>query len=166
MNLSSNNVTKTFMDCLFKNDEDKTNHVKVEGIVSIFGFYPERLQSHYEDIKSMLSELPIDFRTTHGGGMSFLEACNDCNGIQWTGEHQVMEQLFVMAIGLDLAKYCSPKETWQVFPGGVPYIAIQEAAVAEASTTDATYIPYALYSSTTRSNRRSARTICHKNISS
>lgn len=127
MDLTSDNVEAVFMSCLFKDGEDTSKHIKAEGLTSLIGFHPERLESQRENVKSMLGLLPDEFKQTKGGGMSFLNACNDKNGIQWTGLHQRMEQLFQLGIGLGLAKYLMPKDMWNMFPGGMPYIVIMES---------------------------------------
>ena len=69
--------------------------------------------------------LPHQFRKSAGGGWSFLNACNQEDGEQWTGLHQRMDQLFAMAIGLGLAKWCLPRAMWDVFPGGMPYVVVE-----------------------------------------
>jgi len=125
MKLTADNVEKIFMDCLFTKDEDPSAAVKVEGIVSNFGFHPDRLKSHEEDIYSMLKELPKEFQKDGGdGGWSFLNACNDKDGGQWTGLHQKMEQLFVLGIAIGKARWCMPKNMWKMFPGGMPYVTV------------------------------------------
>jgi len=124
MELTNENVENVFMDCLFKDGENTDEHIKAEGITSVVGFHPERLESCRENVKSMLDCLPSDFHQNEGGGMSFLNACNDKNGKQWTDFHQRMEQLFQLGIALDLAKYLMPKEMWRALPGGMPYIVI------------------------------------------
>ena len=110
-----------FMDCLFKEGEDTTNHKKVEGIYCTFGFHPQRLEEKRELVTALLAELPTEFKE----GWTFLNFCTTKNGEQWTGEHRVCEQLIVMAIGLDLMSYCFPREMWAVLPGGVPYVIIK-----------------------------------------
>lgn len=124
MELTSENVETVFMSCLFSDGEDTSNHIKAEGIASLVGFHPERLESQRENVKSMLEFLPNDFMKTHGGGMSFLNACTTKDGVQWTGLHQQMDKLFQLGIGLGLAKYLMPKEMWKSLPGGMPYIVV------------------------------------------
>lgn len=126
MTISSEAVTAAFMDCLFTDGEDTTNHVVAEGIVQTVGFHPDRLASHRDEVMAMLMELPVEFRQTGGGGWSFLNACMDKDGAQWTGLHQVMEQLFCMGIALGLCEYQIPREMWDVLPGGMPYIVIKD----------------------------------------
>ncbi len=83
-------VNAVFMDCLFRDGEDTSRHVKAEGIVGDVGFHPERLESHKAEIVAMLDELPDQFKESSGGGWSFLNACMDRHGNQWTGLHQTM----------------------------------------------------------------------------
>jgi len=124
MKLTSENVEQVFMDCLFKDGENTENHIQAEGIMDTVGFHPERLESHKEDVQAMLQELPNDFQTEKGGGMSFLNACNDKDGHQWTDLHLRMGQLFQLGIGLKLVKWIMPREMWAAFPGGMPYVVV------------------------------------------
>ena len=124
MELSSKNVENAFLDCLFREGEDTTNHVEVKGITLNIGFHPERLESHREEIKQMLSELPDEFQASKGGGWSFLNACNDKKGNQWTDLQAIMEQLFLLGIGIDEARFQLPRKMWSVLPGGMPYIVV------------------------------------------
>ena len=119
-------VNELFTDCLFKEGENIGNYVKVdvEGITRTVEFHPERLESHRTEIIAMLDELPDEFKESGGGGMSFLNACNDKHGNQWTGFHQRMEQLFQLGIGINAAKCLMPREMWEVLPGGMPYYVI------------------------------------------
>lgn len=122
--LDPEKVNAIFMDCLFKKGEDTSKHVKAEGIVRNVGFHPERLESHKAEIEAMLDELPDEFKETGGGGMSFLNACNDKHGNQWTGLHQRMEQLFQLGVGVGKVKSLMPREMWGVLPGGMPYYVV------------------------------------------
>lgn len=123
MELTSKNVTDVFNDCLFKEEESKETYVEVQGIVMKVGFHPERLLSHKDDVIDMLECLPHEFRIEEGGGWSFLNACADKNGKRW-GEHQQMEQLFMLGIGLNLVEWAGPREMWVALPGGMPYVII------------------------------------------
>ncbi|MDP3729721.1 MAG: hypothetical protein Q8R26_03185 [bacterium] len=122
--LDPERVKAVFADCLFRDDEDTSNHVKAEGIVMNVGFHPERLQSHKAEIESMLDKLPNEFKKSGGGGGSFLNACNDKHGNQWTDLHQRMEQLFQLGIGISKVQYCLPREMWSALPGGMPYLQV------------------------------------------
>jgi len=124
MELSSDNVGVIFFECLFEEGENTTNHIAVEGIVNNFGFHPERLELHKNDIYEMLLQLPENFQKEKGGGWSFLEACNNKDGIQWTGMHQTMEQLFCLGVGIGKVKCQISKEMWMMLPGGMPYYVI------------------------------------------
>ena len=95
--------------------------VEVEALVSKFGFHPLRIQEHKNDIIDFLEELPDEFRSSVGGGRSFLNACNDEYGNQW-GEHRNIEQLFALGIAINKVKFMIPRDMWPVMPGGVPYV--------------------------------------------
>lgn len=122
--LSSETVETIFKDCLFKKGEDTSKHIKAEGIMTNVGFHPERLESNRAKIEAMLDELSDEFKESGGGGMSFLNACNDKHGNQWTSLHQSMEQLFQLGIGIGKVKCLMPRNMWNTLPGGMPYYAI------------------------------------------
>lgn len=124
--LSSEQVNAIFIDCLFKDGEDTSNHIKAEGIVHTVGFHPGRLESHRAEIEAMLDELPEQFKQSGGGGWSFLNACNDKHGNQWTGLHLHMEQLFQLGIGIGKVQCQMPREMWLLLPGGVPYYVVKD----------------------------------------
>ena len=125
INVNATNMSEltsnAFMDCLFKEGEDTSNRVKVEGLTSMFGLHPQRLEEKRELVTALLTELPAEFKE----GWSFLNLCITRNGELWTGSHRVCEQLVVMAIGLGLMEYCMPREMWKILPGGVPYLMIK-----------------------------------------
>jgi len=125
INVTASNMSEltqnAFMDSLFKEGEDTTDYVKVEGITSMFGFHPQRLEEKRELVTALLAELPAEFKE----GYTFLNFCTTKDGEQWTSEHIVCEQLIVMAIGLDLMSYCMPREMWAILPGRVPYLIIK-----------------------------------------
>ena len=123
--LDPEQVQELFVGCLFKEGEDTTNHVKVEGVMSSAGFNPERLKDHEAEIIEMLHELPTQFREKEGGGWSFLQACEDRHGNQWTGLHQRMSELFMLGMGIGKVECQLPREMWKILPGGVPYYVIK-----------------------------------------
>lgn len=122
--LTAKNVERVAIDCLFRLGEATEPRVEVEGITNKFGFHPDRLRSHKEEIKAMLEQLPDDFKISHGGGMTFLNACMTKSGEQW-GEHRDMEMLFCLAIGVGLAEWLLPRDTWEALPGSMPYVGVK-----------------------------------------
>lgn len=115
------------MDCLYKDEEIRDGNppegtIIVDGIVSRIGFHPERLKAKESEVISMLEQLSDEFKKSGGGGMSFLNMCELKTGFQWTGLHQRMEQLMMMAIGLGKGEYCMPRDYWKVLPGSMPYV--------------------------------------------
>jgi len=124
MDLTSQNVEEVFFDCLFKEGENTDNPVIADGIMSKIGFHEERLNNNSDNITSMLNKLPKEFQKNSGGGMSFLNACDDCDGNQWTSLHKIMEQLFVLGLALGKVKCLMPREMWVSLPGGMPYYVV------------------------------------------
>jgi len=127
MKLTSENVNEIFRDCLFDEDTkvNRKNAILVNGIVSKFGFDPDKIEKHKNDIVSMLMQLPKQFQKNGGGGWSFFNACNRADGVQW-GEHSNMEQLFSLGIACGHAKFQMPRDMWKMFPGGMPYVCVWE----------------------------------------
>ncbi len=129
-------VNIAFLDCLYTYDEGPTpaDAVIVDGIQQKFGFHPQRLESHRAQVLTWLLALPDQFLQSKGGGWSFLNACNDRNNEQWTGFHQRMDQLFSLGLGLGLVSYLMPRDMWEVLPGGMPYIVVNNRdAIAKAA---------------------------------
>jgi hypothetical protein len=124
MKLTSENVHNTFMECLFQEGESTENYVLAEGCITKVGFHPERLKSKESDIYEMLNQLPDEFKKSVGGGMSFLNMCNDKYGNQWSDLHQTMDELVTMGIASEKASFLMPREVWSVLPGGMPYVVI------------------------------------------
>lgn len=125
MKLTAKNVEVVFFDCLFKNGEPTENCIKAEGLLNTFGFHPERLKKHKSEVYDMLKQFPDSFQKKSGGGMTFLDACIDKDGNQWTELHSIMEQLVVLGIAIDKVKYCMLREVWEAFPGAMPYFVVE-----------------------------------------
>jgi hypothetical protein len=123
MKLSAKNVERVFNLCI-ERETKRNDELIVHGIVNDFPFNKKMLSEYADDIIGFLNELPKEFHENDGGGWSFLNACNDKNGNQWTGSHAVMEKLFVLGIGIDKVKLLLPREVWGSLPGGVPYFVV------------------------------------------
>lgn len=124
--LTGERVSAVFMACLFRDGEDISDHIVAEGIVHTVGFHPGRIEEHRQEIQDMLAELPDEFKASGGGGYSFLNACFDKHGNQWTGLHQTQEQLVQLGIAIGEVAYCLPRDLWGVFPGGMPYFTVKQ----------------------------------------
>lgn len=121
MLLTAENVEKVFLECFSENKEDS---IKYDAVVHSFTFSKEKLQDNNQNIIDMLSCLPKEFMQSAGGGYSFLMACNDKDGNQWTGLHLTMEKLFALGIGIGKVKCLLPRELWQMMPCGMPYFVV------------------------------------------
>lgn len=143
--LHPDQVRDTFSDCLFETKEEAEaaiesgDAVQVEGIVWNVVFKKAKLDEHAELIMRMLMELPEAFRQTGGGGWSFLNACDDRHGNQWTSFHETMGMLFMMGMAIDKVTMPIPREMWNILPGGMPYYVVMDRVdtdVVEVATTD------------------------------
>lgn len=135
MKIDPQRVEQLFIECLANAPEDRdlaalaadSEYTIVEGIMHTTGFSTEKLESHRAEIVEMLSWLPTDFRDNvaagGGGGWSFLNACEDREGVLW-GSHPVMDQLFQLGIGLGVARWLLPRKFWPALPGGMPYVSV------------------------------------------
>lgn len=110
--------------CLFKEDEPTDDAIVVDGIIAKFSFHPERIKENASAIGELLAELPDEFHATRGHGGSFLNACMDRRGNQWTDFHQDMEALFCLGAAAGKAKWLLPREYWRVLPGSMPYVVV------------------------------------------
>lgn len=124
-------VEEVFLSCLFREGEDVSNAVQAEGVISTFGFHPERLNNSRTAIQALLAELPLPFREGEGGGWSFLQACETKNGDLW-GEHRNIEQLMTLGLATGDVEYLMPREMWSALPGGVPYFVVKDTVLAHA----------------------------------
>lgn len=128
--LTADAVNETFLDCLFKDKPTVGGYVKAEGITRTVGFNPESLAKNTEKIHDFLLQLPKEFGQDSGGGFSFLAACNDKDGVQWTGLHTDMEELFLLGLATGYVQCLMPRDMWSVLPGGMPYYVVRTDPVA------------------------------------
>lgn len=133
MELTAQNVEVIFLDCLFRDGEDASKAKIVNGVVTDFGFHPERLENRKPEISELLDRLPDEFHANKGGGWSFLNACLTKSGEHW-GEHRNIEQLLALGIATEQAKILMPREMWKLFPGGMPYFAVTPIAQTTPKT--------------------------------
>lgn len=124
MQLDPQVVEQTFEACYDPNGE-----VEVAGIMLPARFDKARLADHAERIAFLLGELPDEFKASCGGGWSFLNACMDRHGNQWTGMHSTMDKLFMLGMGIDMVVSQLPREMWDALPGGMPYYVVKDMAV-------------------------------------
>lgn len=122
-------VMKLVSHCLFRkeeiagltDDEVKKQGICVDGIVHMFYFHPKRIEESKDQIKWLLNEMPAVFHKGSGGGMSFLNLCMDKHDVHWA-EHPTMGCLISLGIAAGYARYCLPRDMWEVLPGGMPYV--------------------------------------------
>ena len=97
--------------------------VIVQGIVSTYGFHPERLKTSRPEVIKIINEVVSDqYFKGSGGGYTALALLEDRNGTVWADEHRTVEVLICLGIGLGLAGYCLTRDFWPSLPGGMPYV--------------------------------------------
>lgn len=116
--LTPDRVETVFADCLAPAPGDGQI---IHGVVRTAAFDPAKVQAHTGDIAALLAELPDQFRKSGGGGWSFLNACEDRHGAQWTGVHQRAEELFMLGLAAGQVSELMPRELWNALPGGMPF---------------------------------------------
>ncbi|MCF0059900.1 hypothetical protein MUK70_11675 [Dyadobacter chenwenxiniae] len=124
MKLTTQNVREMFEDCSFKEHNNPELLWTIEGVKLKANLHINMLSLKRSEIESMLSELPDSFKSSIGGGWSFLNMCITNNEEQWCDLHETMDQLFCLGYGIGKLRFLVPREMWDVLPGGVPYIVI------------------------------------------
>lgn len=117
MKLTSDAVEELTKEC---QGED----LPVDGLVHRFLFDKAKIEQNKPKIMELLADLPDNFRTTGGGGWSFLNGCQDRNGDQWTGLHLQVEKLVCLGIAAGAADWLM-KELAPAMPGGMPYFCVR-----------------------------------------
>lgn len=116
--LTAERVEELFRQCLAASPTEGTI---VQGVINTAAFQPEAIENHREEIGALLAELPDPFQENGGGGWSFLNACDDKHGNQWTGFHQTMEHLFMLGLASGQVTELLPRELWSALPEEMPY---------------------------------------------
>lgn len=120
MKLTAENVKIVFIDCLFEEGADTSNHVKAEGVKLKVGFDPIKLKQNELKIIDFLNQLPAPFRQTVSGGWTFLNGVADNMGNHWA-EHPNLDQLLCLGLAIGKLEITLPREMWGDLPGCVPY---------------------------------------------
>lgn len=128
-NLTSDKVNRIFEECLYNEGESTEGHKEVHAIRHFIGFNPERVEKNKESINEMLLDLPKEFLSEElggGGGWSFLNACEDKDGNQWTDYHDTMDKLVALGLATEKLAFLMPRDIWTALPGGMPYFVINK----------------------------------------
>lgn len=129
MELTAENVDKLFRECLFNEDEEKTNYTITEGLFFQVGFHPERLKSHRKDIFALLNQLPEEFSS----GCSLLKMNFDMNGEEWGSKHN-LDELFILGRAIGGIRVLVSRDFWHLLPEGYPYVMTISEEFAEKSS--------------------------------
>ena len=124
MILTSEKVSEIFFYCLPKDNEKSENYDIIEGVATKVKFNAERINEKRKEIIALLDELPIEFNKNSGGGWSFLNACNDKDGNQWTGFHKSVDELVTLGLAIKKINWLLPRELWDSLPGAMPFFVV------------------------------------------
>ncbi len=123
--LIADRVAEIFKDALATQEElDNQKAVIADVLIGRVGLVMERIEPHREEIGGMLKQLPDEFQKDGGQGGSFLNACYDKHGRQWTGLHARMAELFALGMVTEQVTMPLPREMWGALPGGMPYYTV------------------------------------------
>lgn len=126
MKLTPINVENLFTSCLFEDGEDTAKAKIVHGVNLNVGFNPKKLEIHHQEIVSLLEQCHPNFMASgESQGWSFLNFCQDKNDEIWTGVHQICDNLICLGLAIGKVEFVMPRELWQIFPGGMPYLQIK-----------------------------------------
>lgn len=123
--INPNRVHEIFMDSLFKKEENHDTYVTAQGLRMTCAFHPERLESHTDEVHSILQDFPKEFMESTGGGYTFLQMVSDKNG-DLCMEQTTADELLMLGIATGWAVILLPREMWQLLPGGVPYVMLYD----------------------------------------
>lgn len=121
MQLTHQNVEEVFEDCMADNLE-----YTIKGVLITAAFNREKIAEHEQNIMQMLMQLPKEFHRPGGCGWSFLNMCIDKNGNLWTVYHRTQDKLVCLGLAIGAVEFVMPRDLWKVFPGGMPYIVIND----------------------------------------
>lgn len=134
--LSPKRVEEVLLGCLFKKEEipdGKKLFVIAEGVIAKYAFHPQRLEGHRPKIVELINELNPKFFEHTGGGWTFLNLAFDKKDRHW-GEHRDCDNLLCLAIAIKHARIQFPRDMWDVFPGGVPYVVFSKHPMKDDAT--------------------------------
>ncbi len=129
MTIKTKEIQDIIKLCLFLEHEldnriPKGEFIRVQGVMLKFGWHPQRIMDHKDKIREMLDQLPREFHEKTGGGMSFLNACVDKDGVQW-GEQRNVDELICLGLATKQVEFIMDRNMWDAFPGGVPYFVVK-----------------------------------------
>lgn len=127
--ISERVVCELYRSCLFNSNEIKdgipTEDFSIgEGIKTTAIFNSKRLNEHKEKIVNVIDHIHDIYLGPH-----FLQLCVDDNGLLWTGNHGVVDQLVQLGIATGVLEYTVPREMWEYLPEGLPYVCVNKEKI-------------------------------------
>jgi hypothetical protein len=102
--------------------ENSSTAIRVQKVTSDdeVCFDPECLNTHRQEIISILDQLPGTFRPGSGGD-SFGAMDSDEYGAPWTSSLADVECLLLLGVAIERIEYVDPREIWDKYPRS-PYV--------------------------------------------
>lgn len=123
--LTGDRVHTLLGECL--SSADSRDVAVIHGVSRTFSVDLNKIAAAKSEIGQMLMQMADNFMLDgdKAGGWSFLNACVDRRGVQWTDLHSTVEELVVLGMASGLAFYTFSRDIWEVLPGGVPFFTIR-----------------------------------------
>lgn len=125
MKLTASSVEELFKEALCNEGEGSV----IQGVVMSARMQIEGMEARIADL---LNQLPAQFQQKLGGGWSFMCACNDSDGVMWTGDHQMIDKLVMLGLASKQVEFLLERQSWPVLPGGMPYFQILDGVTSRS----------------------------------
>ena len=104
--------------------QNDTDGIRVNGVTATFYFSKSKIEKFKNEISEMIDMLDPKFKSILGA--SFVMLCVDKNGVLWTGEHVICEDLLLLGIAINKMEIVEMDEMIINTLGGVPFVKIIE----------------------------------------
>ena len=117
-------VRDIYRDCLYVGN-DRSKGVGVPNILtpSFRYFDKDKIKEHHDEINSMLSQLPNDFKSATGA--NFNRTRLDRHEDTWSPAELSQEQLVQLGIAIGMIMIVEPRAKWSSLPNGRPTLKLK-----------------------------------------
>ena len=128
--LTADNIIRIVAACLPQTEPATSLGIRrVQGVATIFSFTRDALDAHRSEIIEMVSQLPPIFSIAGTGPDSMLKLGKRADGVEWTTDDALMDQLCCLAVGVDFGARLGKPKDWPTYPQGMPYVLFGEMGV-------------------------------------
>lgn len=116
-------ITEVFNSCYVHEESSSGKVIKVEGLNGDVYFDKGILETYRETIISCISLIPKEFFSGYGWTFANIGLTRK-DYKEWTNKICVKEELFLLAMGLNLMKYSFPRKDWNDLYEKLPYVKV------------------------------------------